>query len=52
MPGKRGLPAEFAETLELPVKYVREVAQVIGIIAKPVQILSNEAVSTPAAICF
>lgn len=52
MPSKRGLPADFAEALELPSKYVRELAQAIGIIAKPVPILSNEAVSTPAAICF
>ena len=52
MPSKRGLPAEFAEALELPSAYAREVAQATGIIAKPVQILSEEAVSTPAAICF
>ena len=52
MPSKRGLPADFAESLELPILYVREVAQAIGIIAKPVRILSDEAVSKPAAICF
>lgn len=52
MPSKRGLPADFVEGLELPRSYVREVAQAIGIIAKPVQILSQEAVSTPTAICF
>lgn len=52
LPTKRGLPAEFIEELNLPTSYVREVAMAVGIIAKPIEIISKEAVSTPSAICF
>lgn len=52
LPSKPGLPADFANALELPKDLVREVAQASNLIGRPIQILSSSAVGTPAAISF
>lgn len=52
MPQAKGIPPEFIESLALSEPIIREVAMAVGMIAKPVPILSEGAGNTFSAICF